>query len=258
MVYHLHITNKNYSSWSLRPWLLMRVLGIPFDEVLHALEETGSFRQPQWSAFSPVARVPCLHVTAHDCEKEPLVLWDSLAIVEHLAEAHSSSISPDDEKNIYPPARAARAWARSATAEMHAGFAALRDELGMNVGLRIALPGADSASEALRADLRRVGELWTDGLARFGGPFLAGSAFSAADAFYAPVVLRLQTYLGSAELLGGDRERVDGYVRLVMQLEEVRAWVDDAIKETARDPPHDEDSIARPGRRLVSDLRAVV
>ncbi|KAK0727178.1 hypothetical protein B0T26DRAFT_693362 [Lasiosphaeria miniovina] len=254
MAYRLHITNKNYSSWSLRPWLLMRVLEIPFDEVLHALEETGSFRQPQWSAFSPVARVPCLHVS-HDTSKEPLVLWDSLAIVEYLAEAHSTE---SNKKNIYPPAPAARAWARSATAEMHAGFAALRDELGMNVGLRIALSGPDSASDALRADLRRVGELWTDGLARFGGPFLAGPQFSAVDAFYAPVVLRLQTYLGSAELLGGDRERIDGYVRVVMQLEEVRVWVDDAIKETARDLPHDEDSIARPGRRLVSDLRAVV
>ncbi|EAQ85934.1 hypothetical protein CHGG_07187 [Chaetomium globosum CBS 148.51] len=142
MAYHLHITNKNYSSWSLRAWLLFRQLDIPFTEHLHPLI-SGTFAQPQWRAFSPVAHVPCLHILPDTTTTNnpsdtitpnppPLVVWDSLAITEHLAESHPT-------KPIYPSLPAARAWARSAVAEMHAGFAAIRQQLGFNIGVRIAL-----------------------------------------------------------------------------------------------------------------------
>lgn len=250
MTYRLYITNKNYSSWSLRPWLLMRQLGIPFTEDMRPLV-SGSYRQPQWGEFSPVAHVPCLHILQDDSadsdSNDPIVLWESLAIVEHLAEAH-----PD--KAVYPErARArARAWARSAVAEMHAGFAALRNEMGMNLGVRVEL-GPAAISDALAADLRRIEELWTEGLAQFGGPFLAGGEFTAVDAFYAPVVFRLVSYLGPLERMG---EPVRRYVRRMLELEGMREWQEAALKETGREVLHDRESVEGEGRRLVEDLRA--
>ncbi|KAK3327707.1 hypothetical protein B0T19DRAFT_422576 [Cercophora scortea] len=260
MVYHLHITNKNYSSWSLRPWVLMRALSIPFTEHLHELHELvpGSYAQPQWSAFSPVAHVPCLHdvpasppssIPSHQSPPETLILWDSLAIIEHLSEHHPTL-------PIYPPISSpvARAWARSATAEMHSSFSALRSEMGMNIGLRIALSGgpAREPSAALTADLARINALWREGITRFGGPFLAGAEFGAVDAFYAPVALRVQTYVGAEDVLC---EEARAYVRRVVKVPAVREWVEAALAETARDRLHDEDSIA--GRRVIADLRAV-
>ncbi|KAK3308098.1 uncharacterized protein B0T15DRAFT_97488 [Chaetomium strumarium] len=264
MTYHLYITNKNYSSWSLRPWLLLRQLGIPFVEEFRPLT-SGSFRQPQWLEFSPVAHVPCLHVLPptssssssssspsgnekEEKQEEKLVLWESLAIVEFLAEQH-----PD--KPVYPSREAspvARAWARSAVAEMHAGFAALRQEMGMNIGIRVELSGA-AFTPALVADLKRVDELWTEGLRRFGGPFLAGNAFTAVDAFYAPVVLRLQTYGGALERMG---EEARGYVQRMLELDGIREWVEEALKETGREVLHDAENVEGEGRRLVADLRA--
>ena len=269
MSYHLHITNKNYSSWSLRPWLLLRQLNIPFTEHLHPLI-SGTFAQPQWRAFSPVAHVPCLHIlpdttttttttnpsnpspTVEDKTEAaaPLILWDSLAIIEHLAESH-----PD--KPIYPSSPAARAWARSAVAEMHAGFSAIRQTLGFNIGVRVAVgdevfEGAEG--EALARDLRRVDELWTEGLERFGGPFLGGAEFGAVDAFFAPVVLRVRTYEGvEGRFLGG---RARGYVERMVQVEGVREWVGEALKETGREVVHEKESVEGRGKRLVADLRA--
>ncbi|KAK3684848.1 hypothetical protein B0T22DRAFT_464303 [Podospora appendiculata] len=253
MVYHLHITNKNYSSWSLRPWVLMRALSIPFTEHMHELHELvpGSYAQPQWSAFSPVAHVPCLHDVSSspssetETETETLILWDSLAIIEHLSETHP-------QLAIYPRSPPARAWARSATAEMHSSFAALRSEMSMNIGLRISLTGRGGPSAALEADLARLDALWREGLRRFGGPFLAGPDFGAVDAFYAPVALRVQTFVGAEEALG---EEARAYVHRVVRVPAVREWVEAALAETARDRLHDEDSIA--GRRVIADLRAV-
>jgi glutathione S-transferase len=251
MTYHLYITNKNYSSWSLRAWLLLRQLGIPFVEDLRPLA-SGSYRQPQWLEFSPVAHVPCLHVLPPENEKEKerekLVLWESLAIVEFLAEQH-----PD--KSVYPSRETspvARAWARSAVAEMHAGFAALRQEMGMSIGIRVELSGA-AFTPGLVADLKRIDELWTEGLRRFGGPFLAGKEFTAVDAFYAPVVLRLQTYVGALDRMG---EEAKGYVQRMLELEGIKEWVEAGLKETMRDELHDVESIEGEGRRLVADLRA--
>lgn len=183
--------------------------------------------------------------TASSSADEKLVLWESLAIVEFLAESH-----PD--KAIYPKDRVARAWARSAVAEMCTSFAAMRQEMGMNIGVRVKL-GPEAFTEGLVRDLERVDALWEEGLRRFGGPFLAGREFTAVDAFYAPVVLRVQTYVGVRERLG---EGSRGYVERMLEVEGVREWVEAALKETGREVLHDEESLEGEGRVLVEDLRA--
>jgi glutathione S-transferase len=173
-MYTLYIANKNYSSWSLRPWVLMQEKAISFTEQLIPFPENSSWETIR--NFAPNGKVPCLH---HD----DLIVWDSLAIVEYLAEHHSG---------IWPADRIARAWARSVTAEMHSGFNTIRQECGMNCGLRIQL---HQTIPALQADLvreasalrNRLNEIWTAGLDRFGGPFLTGSEFTAVDAFFCPL-----------------------------------------------------------------------
>lgn len=172
-MYTLFIANKNYSSWSLRPWVLMRALGIPFEERLFPLEQGSCW--DSYRRFSPNGRVPCLH-------SGDAVVWDSLAIVEYLAERH---------EGVWPDHSAARAWARCVASEMHSGFGALRGTCAMNCGLRARL---NEIPVSLRADIARVDEIWTEGQQRFGGPWLAGDAFTAADAFFAPVAFRVQTY----------------------------------------------------------------
>ena len=173
--YTLIIGNKNYSSWSLRPWLAMKVTGIPFRELLVPI------REGDWDAeiarLSPSRRVPVL-------KDGGLVVWDSLAIVEYLAERHPQA-------GLWPADPTARALARSATAEMHSGFNALRSAMPMN--LRASLPGR-GRTDGVAADIARIVALWRDCRGRAsGGPFLFG-AFSAADAFFAPVVTRFKTY----------------------------------------------------------------
>ena len=143
----LFIGNKNYSSWSLRPWILMRVLDIPFEEELIPFDVGTSFEK--FRSFSRSGLVPCLH----DGE---IVVWDSLAIAEYLAESNPS---------VWPADAATRAWARCVTAEMHSGFSALRNQCSMNCGLRVELSGIDAA---LQKDIGRVNEIWTEGIERFG------------------------------------------------------------------------------------------
>jgi glutathione S-transferase len=155
-MYALHIANRNYSSWSLRPWLLLRELDIDFDERLEVFGE-GSNREA-FRRFSPSGLVPCLI-------DDGLAVWDSLAVTEYLAERHAG-VWPDDSR--------ARAWARCAAAEMHSGFSALRGHCPMNCGVRARLHATPAA---LRTDLQRIDELWSDGLSRFGGPYLAGDRF---------------------------------------------------------------------------------
>ncbi|GGY29238.1 glutathione S-transferase [Rhodanobacter panaciterrae] len=229
-MYELYIANKNYSSWSLRPWLLLSELGIPFDERLVSFAPgTGS----SWSAFrtfSPNGKVPCLR-------DGDTVVWDSLAIVEYLAERHPG-VWPADPKT--------RAWARCAVAEMHSGFAALRSRCALSCGLRIRLP--DDLPTALRADIARIDELWSEGLARFGGPFLAGNAFGAVDAFFAPVAFRIQTY----GLPLGDIAAA--YAQRLRELPGMRRWYADALQETWRDPEHEEE--VQQFGTLLEDLRA--
>lgn len=226
-MYELHIANKNYSSWSLRPWLLMKALHIPFNETIHPFPADSAWEQ--YRQFSPNGKVPCL-------VDGKTIVWDSLAIVEYLAEAHS---------HVWPEDKAARAWARCAAAEMHSGFQALRNICGMSCGLRIAL---HSISPVLQKDINRITELWSEGLARFGGPFLAGKEFSAVDAFYAPVVFRAQTYglpLGAAAL---------GYLETILAIPAMREWYEAALIETWREPGHEQECLD--AGRLIADLRA--
>jgi glutathione S-transferase len=226
-MYILHIANKNYSSWSLRSWALLRALAIPFREEVHFFE--GQSNELQFRQFSPSARVPCLHDGAN-------VVWDSLAIAEYLAERHP---------NVWPADSSARAWARCACAEIHAGFADLRSQCSMTVGVRIRL---HAPTDGLRADLRRLEELWSDGLHRFGGPWLAGPHFTAVDAYFAPVAFRIQTY--GLEL----NEPCRSYAQRLLAHPAVKAWETEALAETRRDEAH-ESEIPVAGV-LLADLRA--
>lgn len=227
-MYRLHIANRNYSSWSLRPWLLMTELGIPFEEVL------APFGVQDFKAFSPTGKVPCLHDTA---QPQPTVVWDSLAITEYLAERHP---------HVWPTDPIARAWARSACAEMHAGFGALRETCTMNCGLRIQLP---SWPPAVLTDWQRAEALWTEGLQRFGGPHLAGDRFTAVDAFFAPLAFRAQTY---APELGATGR---AFVQHMLGLPAMRHWEKLALAETWRDEAHEAD--AREKGIWLEDLRQV-
>lgn len=219
----LYIANKNYSSWSLRPWVLLRELGIPFEEKLMPFHATA------FTTFSPSGKVPCL-------VDGDLTVWDSFVITEYLAEAHPE---------VWPADKTARAFARCAAAEMHSGFMALRTQCGMNCGIRVRLHRVD---DALQRDLTRLNALWNDGLKRFGGPFLAGRQFSAADAFFAPVAFRIQTY---APPLG---ENAKAYAQRLLALPSMREWYGDALKETWRDAGHD--SEATHWGTITEDLRA--
>jgi len=207
----LVIGNKNYSSWSLRPWLLMRVKDIAFEEVLIPLYQTDS--QQRLRSLGTSGKVPVLIDGA-------LSIWDSLAITEYLAETFP-------EAGIWPRTTAARARARSISAEMHSGFNALRAQMPMN--LRVSRPWAGRTPESL-ADISRITALWEDCLCRFGGgtePFLFGS-FSAADAFFAPVVTRLTTY--SVPLSPTCQQ----YVEAIQALPALQEWTAAAVAEPWR------------------------
>lgn len=222
-MYVLYIANKNYSSWSLRPWLLMRRFGIPFQERMTPFAPGANWAQ--FRRFSPTGRVPCLR-------DEALYIWDSLAITEYLAERHDG---------VWPVAANARAWARCATAEMHSGFQALREHCPMNCGIRIQL---HEVSAQLASDLARVDELWNDGLASFGGPFLAGDHFTAVDAFFAPVAFRCQSYGLS---LSATAQR---YCDRLLALPELVEWYQAALAESWREPAH-EAAVLRSGTLLM-------
>ena len=216
-MYRLYIGNKNYSSWSLRPWLLMRALSIPFEENLVPFAEFSSWTK--FRAFSPTGCVPCLH-------DGDTIVWDSLAIVEYLAERHGG-VWPDDP--------GARAWARSAAAEMHSGFSTLRNRCPMSCGVR-ATPGAIDGD--LERDIGRIDELWSEGLDRFGGIYLAGAALMAVDAFYAPVVFRVQTF-GLA--LGDSAQR---YSARMLEHPAMQDWYAAALTEPWRETEHEKDIAA--------------
>jgi glutathione S-transferase len=224
-MYTLHITNKNYSSWSLRPWVLMRACGIEFDEVLHRFTP-GS--PSDFRGISPSGRVPWL-------EDGDTVVWDSLAIAEYLAERHPQVWPADDR---------ARAWARCAAAEMHSGFATLRTEHGMNIGVRVAVT---QRSPDLLADIARIERLWSEGVDRFGGPFLAGPEFSAVDAFFAPVVYRFRSYGVAVADSSAD------YMDVMLGHPALREWELAALDEDFRDPAH-EAELAQIGT-VTDDLR---
>ncbi len=228
-MYRLHIANKNYSSWSLRPWVLLRELGIDFEERVTPFAADPAASRAAFLQFSPTGKVPCLH----DGET---VVWDSLAIAEYLAERHAG---------VWPGDARARAWARCAAAEMHTGFTTLRGQCTMNCGVRVRL---HRVSPELRADLDRLEALWGQGLRLFGGPFLAGPVFTAVDAFFAPVAFRLQTYALPVAM------EARAYAMRLLELPSMRRWYQEALRETWRDAPHDQE-LGRHGA-VVSDQRA--
>ena len=210
----LHIGNKNYSSWSMRPWVLMRQLGIAFTENrlrFDGFEPDSAFKRAAL-ALSPSGKVPVL-------EDGDVRVWDTLAIVEYLAERYPG-------QPIWPADAQARAMARSLCADMHSGFTALRSACPMNIEATLPDVGAllwrDRA--ALRADVARLGTLWDLALQRSGGPLLFGD-FCAADAYFAPVCVRFRTYALPLPA------PLQSYVERVMSLTSVQAWVEEARRE---------------------------
>ncbi len=207
----LHIGDKNYSSWSMRPWLAMRVGGIAFDEVLHALPETGG--KPSFGAISPNARVPAL-------ELDGAVIAESLAICEWAAEQNLA---------LWPKGSTDRALARSAASIMHSGFPNLRSDAPMNIRRRT---DAGRMTPAGLDDAAKVDELWSGWLKRSGGPYLFGD-YSVADAMYAPVVTRFITY---AIPRSPDAQ---GYIDRMLVEPNMAAWIAAAEKETRQLPRSD-------------------
>jgi glutathione S-transferase len=210
----LHIGNKNYSSWSMRPWVLMTQAGIAFDEVVlrfDSFEPDSQFKRSA-NALSPSGTVPVL-------VDDGLVVWDSLSIAEYLAERFP-------QHGLWPATVPERALARSVTAAMHSGFGALRSHFPMNIEASLTEVGARvlHGQPGVVADLERLLALWESLLARHDGPLLF-DRFSIADAFYAPVVMRLKTYAVPVS------PRVAAYMAQVQALPGVRAWVAAALQE---------------------------
>ncbi|MEO6897463.1 MAG: glutathione S-transferase family protein [Caldimonas sp.] len=209
----LYIGNKNYSSWSLRAWLLMKQLGVEFDERLLRLDAAeGSPFRATLLAIAPTGRVPLL-------VDDGFAVWDSLAIAEYLADRF-----PD--KRIWPADRLQRARARSLCAEMHSGFTALRTRCPMNIELKMPEVGERALREwpEVAADLRRIDQMWSGQLAESGGPFLFG-AFGAVDAVYAPVCSRIASYglpLGASS---------QAYLERILTLPAMLEWSRDARTE---------------------------
>jgi glutathione S-transferase len=213
MPLQLYIGNKNYSSWSMRPWVLLRELGIAFDEVLLRLDfSPGSIFHQRLSQVSPAGRVPVL-------VDDGFAVWDTLAIAEYLHEKF-----PD--AGVWPSAARERARARSLCAEMHAGFGALRQHCPMNIEASLPEVGRRLRNELpeLRRDLERIDAMWREQLDRGDGPMLFGR-FSAADAFYAPVCSRIATYALPVS------ETSAAYVARVLALPAVRSWSEAALQE---------------------------
>jgi glutathione S-transferase len=212
----LVIGNKNYSSWSMRPWVAAVAFGIPFNELRVLLDQPDT--AANIARYSHAGRVPVL--LAGD-----ITVWDSLAICEYLAEQF-----PD--QHMWPQDVAARAMARSVSAEMHSGFTGLRNAMSMNI--RASLPGRGRTNDA-QADIGRICEIWEDCLSRFGHHNFLFGEFSIADAFYAPVVMRFKTYgVSLAPALQAYCERVQAHPA-------VARWVSEALAETEIAGKHEPD-----------------
>ncbi|MGH8207681.1 MAG: glutathione S-transferase family protein, partial [Steroidobacteraceae bacterium] len=216
----------NYSSWSLRPWVLLRELNIDFAEHMVPFGDA-----PSWQAYrriSPSGKVPCLLDGG-------TVVWDSLAIAEYLAERHPT---------VWPAEAPARAWARSAAAEMHSGFMQLRTSCSMCCAVRVRL---HEYLPALERDVARLAQLWNESLRRFGGPFLGGARFTAVDAFYAPVAFRIQTYGLRLD------DTAAAYAARLLELPSMQAWYTDALAERTRDTEHEQETLQ--AGTVLQDLR---
>ena len=226
MAYTLITANRNYSSWSLRPWLLMKALSIPFDDRIEPFLQPVNWEE--FRAFSPTGQVPVLL----DGER---TVWDSLGILLYLAERH---------EGVWPKDEAARAFAICAVTEMHGGFSALRNDCTMNVGVRVEMK---AMSAALAKDVARIRELFEEGLARFGGSWLAGPDFTAIDAFFAPVAFRIRTF-------GLDVGKGAAWVDQILAHPAMQQWETEALAETWREESH-EAEVGAAGR-IVEDYRA--
>ena len=210
----LLIGNKNYSSWSMRPWVLLRQLQIPFEEVMvrfDSFDGDSAFKR-SLAGVNPAGKVPVL-------VDDGFAVWDTLAITEYVAERFP-------ERGVWPPDRQARARARSVCAEMHSGFSALRSHCPMNVEASLTEIGVRVWGEqaAVRSDVGRIVSMWSALLEQHGGPMLFGQ-FSAADAFFAPVCLRLKIYALPVPA------PIGAYIERVLALPGVKAWNDGALAE---------------------------
>jgi len=212
MTYTLITANRNYSSWSLRPWLLMKGLGLTFEDQLEPFAKPSNYEE--FRSFSPTGQVPVLL-------DEGRTIHDSLGITLYLADRHDG---------VWPKDANARAWAQCAVVEMHAGFAALRNDCTMNVGVRVK---PKPMSDALKANVARIAELFAEGMCRFGGPYLAGAEFSAADAYFAPVAFRVRTY--GLDVGTAGQAWVDGILSHPAMLQ----WEAEALAESWREAGHE-------------------
>lgn len=225
MAYTLITANRNYSSWSLRPWILMKALGIPFQERFEPFTKPDNF--DEFRAFSPTGQVPVLIDGTR-------VIADTLAITLYLAERH---------KVVWPEGEEARIYAMGAVSQMHGGFGHLRNDCTMNVGVRVK---PNPMSEGLRRDIMRITEMFERGLENFKGPWLAGAEFSAADAFFAPVAYRIRTY-------GLDVGKGAAWVEHILAHPAMLEWEEAALKETWREVSHEEELAA--AGAIIADYR---
>lgn len=210
-MYELITANRNYSSWSLRPWVLMKGLGIAFEDRIEPFAKPVNYEA--FRDFSPTGQVPALLDGGR-------TIYDSLGIALYLADRHDG---------VWPSDPDARVWAQCAACEMHSGFSALRNDCTMNVGVRVQ---PKPMSEALAANVARVRELFEEGLARFGGPWLAGDAFTAVDAFFAPVAFRIRTY-------GLDVGAGQAWVNAMLAHPAMLEWERQALAESWREESHE-------------------
>ena len=209
--YKLYITYKNYSSWSLRAWLLMRAFDIGFTEMMVPLDE--DVKIPALAGISPTGKVPCL-------VDGDVTVWESLAIAEYLAEKHPT-------KMLWPLSEPMRSHARAISAEMHTGFGALRTACPMNMRRPLSVL---TVSDDVKADIARIIDIWRDCLARYEGPFLFGH-FTIADAMYAPIYSRIKTY-GLAR--GATHKAVTArYGQALESMPAWQEWYETALAETA-------------------------
>ena len=213
MTYTLITANRNYSSWSLRPWVLMKALEIDFTDRLEPFAKPDNY--DDFRAFSPTGQVPVLI----DGERQ---IADSLSIALYLAERHPG---------VWPADEAARAFAQSAACEMHGGFGHLRNDCTMNVGVRVR---PKPMSQGLQRNVGRLREIFEAGLSQFGGPWLAGGEFSAVDAFYAPVAFRIRTY--GLDVGGGLV-----WVEHILAHPAMLQWEAEALAEKWRETGHEEE-----------------
>lgn len=225
MNYVLITANRNYSSWSLRPWVLMKALGIAFEDRVEPFTRPSNYEE--FRAFSPTGQVPVLLDGTR-------TVWDSLGIALYLAERHPG---------VWPGDEAARSFAICAVTEMHGGFSALRNDCTMNVGVRVR---PRPMRPALQRDIARVREIFEQGLDAFGGPWLAGESFTALDAFFAPVAFRIRTY-------GLDVGHGQAWVDRVLAHPAMLQWEAEALDETWREAGH-EAELAEAGE-IIADYR---